>query len=249
MNQFIYGVTRSILETFPLSGPVLEIGSYQVPGQENVANLRPFFANQEYIGMDIRPGPGVDQVGNVEALPFADHSVGTVLALNTFEHVARFWRGFAEVERILKPDGVFILSCPFYFHIHNHPSDYWRFTPESLDVLLENYPRKILGWQGHAKKPLHVWAVAFGPDYPHLQESLFQKYRDGLKKYAREPLPWLRKLRYQLGRLVSGQRPYVHLLRQEHWETECRPPLSCTHPLANSKAANSQKSNIPPAAA
>src|SRR6516164_3811883 len=122
MNCFLHGVARALAETFVLPGPILEVGSYQVPG------------------------PGVDYVANVEDLPHADRSVGTVIAMNTFEHVPHFWRGFAEVRRVLRSDGAFLVCCPFYFHIHNHPSDYWRFTPSAFDLLLEDYPQRIIGW-------------------------------------------------------------------------------------------------------
>ena len=49
-----------VAETFALSGPVLEIGSYQVAGQEALADLRGLFPDREYTGVDLRPGPGVD---------------------------------------------------------------------------------------------------------------------------------------------------------------------------------------------
>src|SRR5439155_8484425 len=97
MNHFLHGVARAVAETFDLPGPILEIGSYQVAGQEEIIDLRTLFAGKPYLGVDVRPGPGVDQVADVEALPQADASVGTVIALSTFEHVPHFWRGFDEV--------------------------------------------------------------------------------------------------------------------------------------------------------
>src|SRR5262245_38886366 len=106
MNHFLHAVTRAIIEPFDLPGPILEIGSYQVAGQEQIANLREFFPNKPYVGLDLRPGPGVDLVASVEALPQRDASVGTVLALSTLEHVRCFWRGFEEIRRVLRPDGV-----------------------------------------------------------------------------------------------------------------------------------------------
>ena len=39
MNRFLNGVARAFAETFDLPGPILEIGSYQVPGQEEIADL------------------------------------------------------------------------------------------------------------------------------------------------------------------------------------------------------------------
>src|SRR5262249_11156499 len=142
-------------------GPILEVGSYLVPGQEEIADLRSLFPDTPYLGMDVRPGPGVDEIADVEALPYADGSFGTVLALNTFEHVPRFWRGFEEVHRVLRPDGVLVVTVPFYFHVHDYPSDYWRFTPEALRLLLEDYPHTIVGAQGPSRRPSAVWAVAF----------------------------------------------------------------------------------------
>ncbi len=53
------------------------------------------------------------------------------------------------------------MSVPFYFHIHGHPSDYWRFTPQALGVLLDAYPSKVVGWHGPARRPASVWALAF----------------------------------------------------------------------------------------
>ena len=43
--------------------------------------------------MDMRPGPGVDCVADVEDLPFADASVGTIITFNTFEHVRGRYKG------------------------------------------------------------------------------------------------------------------------------------------------------------
>lgn len=232
MNHFIHGVARAVSESFELPGPVLEIGSYRVAGQEAIADVRPLFPGRAFTGIDIRTGPGVDCVASVEALPQADASVGTVLALNTFEHVARFWRGFDEIYRVLRPDGVLLVSCPFYFHIHNHPSDYWRFTPEALEVLLENYPQKIIGWQGPRAKPAHVWAVAFRGDCPAIREEQFASYRAALARHARQPLPWSKRLRYGLGRLLCGRRPFIPFLEQDRWETECRPPLWPNQPTS-----------------
>src|SRR5258707_1552657 len=104
MNQFLQGIAPAAAETFSLPGPILEIGSYLVSGQEGIGDLRPLFPGRDYIGLDMRPGPGVDLVGDVEALDLPTASVGTVLALSTFEHVQHFWRGFDEVFRVLRPD-------------------------------------------------------------------------------------------------------------------------------------------------
>src|SRR5207244_1598218 len=136
MNAFLHGVVRAFSETFALPGPILEIGSYQVPGQESLGDLRSLFPGRAYVGLDMRLGPGVDCVASAEKLPQADASVGTVIACNTFEHVRCFWRGFEEIYRVLRPDGILLVSCPFFFRLHQFPRDYWRFTPAAFEVLL-----------------------------------------------------------------------------------------------------------------
>jgi SAM-dependent methyltransferase len=172
--------------------------------------------------MDFRPGPGVDLVADVEHLPQADASVGTVIAFSTFEHVRKFWLGFKEVQRVLRPDGVFLVSCPFYFHQHGYPSDYWRFTPEAFESLLEDYPTRVLGWHGPARRPADVWAAAFREKAVVPTHEQFSRYRTLLASYGREPLPWTRRLRFQLGRLLCGRRPFAPHLDRERWETELR---------------------------
>jgi SAM-dependent methyltransferase len=225
MNQFLHGVARAVVEAFDLPGPVLEIGSQQVPGQEEIADLRPLFAGKPYVGLDVNPGPGVDCIADVEALPQDDASVGTVVAMNTLEHVPRFWRGLEEIRRVLRPDGALLLSCPFYFHIHQYPCDYWRFSPQALEFLLCDYSTRIVGWQGPRRKPAHVWAVAFREGRPPVTPTQFERYRALLKQYARQPLGRQRTWRYRLGRWLCGRRPFAPYLEQERWDTECRTSL------------------------
>ncbi len=219
MNRFLHGVARAVIEAFELPEPILEIGSYQVTGQEAVANLRDLLPGKNYIGVDMRPGPGVDQVANVEALPWPDASVGSVIALSTFEHVRHFWKGFAEVQRVLRSDGVFFVACPFYFHVHGYPSDYWRFTPQALEVLLEAFPQRILGWHGPERRPANVWGLGFGSRYAPLSPQAFAAYQGLLARHGREPLSWGRKWRYRLGRVLCGRRPFAPHLDRERWQS------------------------------
>ncbi|OAI46934.1 hypothetical protein AYO44_01785 [Planctomycetaceae bacterium SCGC AG-212-F19] len=221
MNHLLHGVARAASEAFDLPAPVVEIGAYQVAGQEDIADLRQLFPGKPYIGVDMRAGPGVDCVADVEALPQPTGSVGTVIAMSTFEHVPRFWRGFEEIHRVLRPDGVLLVSCPFYFHIHSFPSDYWRFTPEALHVLLEEYPTRIVGWHGPRNRPANVWAVAFREEHPPVRADQVERYKVLLRRHAREPMSWVKKWRYRLAGLICGRGPVAPYLDQESWEVRC----------------------------
>jgi SAM-dependent methyltransferase len=218
MNPFLRGLVRAVAETFALPGPILEVGSYIVAGQEDIGDLRGLFPGRDYVGLDRRPGPGVDLVGDVERLPQADGSVGTVLALGTFEHVQRFWLGFDEVRRVLRPDGALLFASPFYFHLHAYPSDYWRFAPEALELLLEPYPSKLVGWHGPPTRPANVWALAFREGRPPVSEAEYSLYQERMRRYARQPLPWHRRLRYRLASLISGRRPFAPYFDRDRWQ-------------------------------
>jgi SAM-dependent methyltransferase len=220
MNQFLRGVARALTESIRLPDPVMEIGSYQVKGQEDLIDLRSLFPGRPYVGVDFRPGPGVDCIANVESLPQADASIGTVIAFNTFEHVQRFWVGFDEVHRVLRPDGVFLLSTPFYFHQHDFPGDYWRFTPQAFEFLLARYPVRILGWHGPPRRPLNVWAAAFREAAAQPTPEQFARYRTLLGDYAHEPLSAGRRLLYHMGSVLCGRRPFTPYLDRDRWETE-----------------------------
>ena len=78
---------RIAAESLPIRGPVYEFGSLQVPGQEGFADLRPLFPDKEYVACDMRTGPGVDQILNLHGIDLPPESVGTVLCLDTLEHV------------------------------------------------------------------------------------------------------------------------------------------------------------------
>ena len=219
MNPFLRGLARAVSETFTLPGPILEVGSYIIDGQEKIGDLRSCFPGRPYVGVDKRPGPGVDIVADVERLPQADAAFGTVIALSTFEHVERFWKGFDEIHRVLRPDGVFLVSTPFYFRIHEHPNDYWRFTPEALELLLRPYPNKIIGWHGPKKRPANVWALAFGPDHPAVTSTQYALYQSRMNQYCQMPLSFCGWLRYQVGSLLCGHRPFAPFLDREHWQS------------------------------
>jgi SAM-dependent methyltransferase len=211
-----------MIESFELPSPILDIGSYQVAGQEKLINLRSLLPGRSYTGVDIRPGPGVDLVANVENLPFETGSVGTVLAFNVFEHVKHFWKGFAEVHRVLRPDGVLLVSTPFYFHVHSYPHDYWRFTPEAFHTLLEPYPTQVVGWHGPDRRPLNVWAAAFREHARVPTSEQVAAYKRRLTEYGREPLGLGRRIRFGLGRMLCGRRPFATHLDREKWGTELR---------------------------
>src|SRR3954447_8735155 len=192
---------RLVAETFECPAPVYEFGSFQVEGQEGYANLGGFFPGQPYVGCDMRPGPGVDRVEDVSAISLPDSSAGTVLCIETFEHVFEVRRAFDEVFRILKPGGLFIITSPLNFRIHGYPDDYWRMTPNCLRRQLEPYAARLSGYQGYHRFPHSVMGLGIKApapaDFVTRADTLIRAYRNWLRR-AEAGLPLAQKVRQGL---------------------------------------------------
>src|SRR5437763_6708325 len=142
-----------------LPEPIVEFGSLQVePEQSN--DLRPIFQDKEFIGTDMRPGPGVDRVEDLRSLSFADGEVGTAVCIDTLEHCEDPLAACRAMHRVLRPGGICAVASVMFFPIHGYPSDYWRFTPDGLRVLLPSFERVWAQGVGHPLLPTHVVAVA-----------------------------------------------------------------------------------------
>src|SRR4030042_5264853 len=139
MRKNVKALIAYITSKIDFQEPIVEIGSYQVEGQEGFADIRPLFPNKQFLGCDMRRGPGVDRIENLEKLSFADESVGTIIMLDTIEHVAPIHRSMQEVNRVLINGGWGVMSSVMDFGIHSYPEDYWRFTPKGIEYLMKDF--------------------------------------------------------------------------------------------------------------
>jgi hypothetical protein len=127
-----------------LHGPCLEIGSLIEPSyvQYLPKDIHEGNVPEQYVGIDIFPGEGVDHVvnlckeGSIDTLPIKKYR--TIQCHYVMEHVLDIYAMAKNIEKLLETDGVFLISVPFSWRIHRIPSDMWRFTPESLDYLFPN---------------------------------------------------------------------------------------------------------------
>jgi SAM-dependent methyltransferase len=157
MRRNTRALAEIVTRTMPLPQPIVEFGSYQVTGNA-MEDLRPLFAGKQYIGCDVRPGPGVDRVEDLEQLRFDAGTIGTAVMLDTLEHVQDPVRAMDEVHRALQPDGVCIASSVMDLFIHCEP-DYWRFTPAAFRYLFGAFGETLVGYQGNPEKPHTVFAI------------------------------------------------------------------------------------------
>lgn len=109
---------------------------------------------------------------NANALPFAAESFDCVLSSSALEHDRHFWRSTAEVRRVLRPGGCFIVGVPIYMtlptdrehttltyarHGLAYNADYYRFSEQAVrevffagyaevtaEVIVRQYPNPYL---------------------------------------------------------------------------------------------------------
>ena len=99
----------------------------------------PYFAGcaAQYVGVDVVPGPEVDLVGGVEALPVPDASFDLVICTQVLEHVDDPRRAVAELRRVTAPGGRVLASTHGVQVFHPSPGDWWRWTRTGLERLFQ----------------------------------------------------------------------------------------------------------------
>jgi SAM-dependent methyltransferase len=115
--------------------------------------------------------PLAELILDLHALDLPEASVGTAIALDTFEHVERFWIAAEEIRRALRPGGLAVLSSVMYFPIHAHPADYWRFTPEGFRALGRPFDKVLVEWAGLRDFPHTVVLVGARGELPAATEA------------------------------------------------------------------------------
>lgn len=183
MQEINHLLIKSFAKFFiPKDKKILEVGSFVVPGQEKVMDLRQYFKGANYIGVDMRVGLGVDAIENVENLSYKKNTFDLIICLDTFEHVENPIKAGTELYRVMRKDGILILSSVMNFGIHDFPNDYWRFTPESFDLLTSNFNYKYIGYLGCSDFPQNVYAICYKGENKQKFNHLFKNfYREFLR--------------------------------------------------------------------
>jgi SAM-dependent methyltransferase len=180
MRQGIRDLVGIVSETLLILEPIYEFGALQSQA-EGFSDLRPFFAGKEYIGCDIRQGSGVDRIMDLHATGLPSESVGTVMLLETLEHVQFPMKAMEEVYRILKPNGIVVMSSQMNYPIHD-VHDYWRFTPEAFLTLLRDFPLSFVESAGDPSFPPAVVGVGVKGQLP---AAAVEEFRNRIGEWKR----------------------------------------------------------------
>ncbi|MGO4876832.1 class I SAM-dependent methyltransferase [Pedobacter psychrotolerans] len=134
-------------------GSLLDIGCGNKPYQDKLADKV-----INYTGVDIIQSSKnkVDYICPANNIPLESNLFDTVISTQTIEHVEDHQGLINEAYRLLKPDGVFILSGPLYWPLHEEPYDFFRFTKYGFKYILEKAGFEIIETKSNGGK----WSVA-----------------------------------------------------------------------------------------
>ena len=102
---------------------------------DKVAEYRHWLPANEVVTSDVHLQFGPDLVCDAHWIPFAESTLGLVVAGQVLEHTIRPWRVAEEIERVVRPGGLVQVEVPFAFPLHAAPWDFFRFTLGGLRSL------------------------------------------------------------------------------------------------------------------
>lgn len=120
------------LQSETLQGKVLDLGS---GGSDQYTKFIPRDDSVEIVHIDQKRGDVTDF--EKDRLPVEDGAIDTILFLNVLEHIYNHRHILNEIRRIKKDEGRLIGFVPFLKWYHADPHDYFRYTHETLEKLLQ----------------------------------------------------------------------------------------------------------------
>jgi SAM-dependent methyltransferase len=131
-------LTKTLTELAPRArGQLLDVGCGQKPYEHL---FRPYV--DAYVGVEFgetftKTNSSVktaspDIVYDGKTLPFENKSFDTILSIQVLEHTPTPGHLIIEMSRVMKDDGLMILTAPFSFRLHEEPDDFYRYSPHAL---------------------------------------------------------------------------------------------------------------------
>ena len=159
------------------TGSLIDIGCGDKPYLEMAA---PYVS--EHVGLDheasLHDRTQIDLVGTAYTIPAPAQRYATVLCTDVLEHLEEPGAALAEAFRVLKPGGYAIYTVPLFWHLHEEPRDFYRYTRHGLKYLFEKVDFEII-----EILPLSGFIATFS------QELVYFLY--GLRGRRINPLWWI----------------------------------------------------------
>jgi SAM-dependent methyltransferase len=125
-----------------VSGKILDVGCGQKPYEK-------LFRFSQYIGLELdspdnRRSKKADYFYDGLKFPFRDGEFDSVVTNEVFEHVFNPADFLREINRVLKPAGMLLMTAPFVWDEHEQPNDYARYSSFGLISIIERHGFKVI---------------------------------------------------------------------------------------------------------
>jgi SAM-dependent methyltransferase len=169
MRKRIEGIIEKYIKNYHTNSTLVDFGC----GIKPYYNLfLPYIS--KYLGVDLEGNPDADLVLSQDnRIPLNSASVEILLSNQVLEHIPSPEFYLQECYRILKKDGLLILSTHGYWMYHPDPVDYWRWTSAGLQKIITSQGFTIdecIGVMGLSATSMHLF-----------QDSLYDKLHSLLK--------------------------------------------------------------------
>jgi len=125
-------------------GIVIDLGCGKKPYYHYFKNYSKYYFGIDYPDFTISHSFNMDICADVQMLPIKNSVADTIICNQVLEHIPDTDQFFYEITRILKNEGILILTVPFFWGLHEEPRDYYRFTKYGLDNYCKKYGLKII---------------------------------------------------------------------------------------------------------
>ncbi len=148
------------------SGILLDIGCGKMPYKKMIQEES---AISSYVGVDIENNIYQDQMKpdsfwEGKNLPFQNNEYECAMLIEVLEHVPEPKQVLNEAYRILKNDGILLITVPFLWTLHDVPNDEYRYTPFALERMLQEVGFEVIeletfgGWHASLASMLALYA-------------------------------------------------------------------------------------------
>lgn len=195
-------------------GKLLDIGCGNKPYEKILANKI-----TGYVGCDIIQSSlnKVDVLCPADKIPLDSNTFDTVFSTQTIEHVENHQGLVNEAYRLIKPGGYFIVSAPMFWHLHEEPYDFFRFTKYGFMYIFKNAGFEIEevnpnggAWATSGQSFIHALLLSKSKNFfIHALRFLFLRLR--LYWLINALFSWLDKVDYNprntMNYVVIGKKP------------------------------------------
>lgn len=146
LNPFYFarkGLVEHLIVLSPqINGKVLDVGCGNKP-------YVPLYSAQEYVGLEIDSSANrfdklADHFYDGEVFPFENETFDSVVSNQVFEHVPDPDRFLNEVSRVLKANGLVLMTVPFVWDEHEQPHDYTRYSSYGIRAILMRHNFEVI---------------------------------------------------------------------------------------------------------